>query len=448
VSARCETELPMTPMSETESWRQAIEDLVHGDAAPGAATRRGPLLAQNTMDTRAEREESHEWRDWAERFTHLRVRGYPAYRSSAPSSREPGKCTGHCRARSVHAVARLTATLSPGEASLPEYTYAVHEEIATHRGAALSTSPADVDAAQRAGETRAARPRTRGGGGFAVAETAVLDKLVSAALEKLGFQDRDFGAAINDWNAGGAGDEAEVLRWESEDEGTPGEEVFCRGKLMGTRGSANDEDRRGRLGDEGDGHNMAEEESAGASGSAALRVWGQPAQGMDGGLAAAPYSTYSTLGSTPAAALSPAHVRSCGGFDDGYGDSLWATDDDADGGAGMAGEGGVAGGGGGAARRTRGLAGLRRGRAPLSTGPSAWGDRGGGGKGLGRFSSHKDGPGGIARLAVSMEWSMRGVGQGGRGDSCGGSGGRAGGGGRAGAGGGSSRRPASGMFGV
>lgn len=68
---------------------QAIEGLMHGDAAEPWGG--GPVLAKNTMDTRAQREESDEWRDWAQRFTHIRVLGRRAYRSGAPETREAGK---------------------------------------------------------------------------------------------------------------------------------------------------------------------------------------------------------------------------------------------------------------------------------------------------------------------------------------------------------------------
>ena len=49
--------------------RQAIEGLLHQDCgeAAGALSARGPLLAKSTMDTRAQRDESDEWRDWCVR---------------------------------------------------------------------------------------------------------------------------------------------------------------------------------------------------------------------------------------------------------------------------------------------------------------------------------------------------------------------------------------------
>jgi len=45
--------------------RQAIEGRLHhdGDGEPHIAWG-GPLLAKSTMDTRAQRDESDEWRDW------------------------------------------------------------------------------------------------------------------------------------------------------------------------------------------------------------------------------------------------------------------------------------------------------------------------------------------------------------------------------------------------
>ena len=57
------------PVLSPNGWLQAIEALLHSGSDVSGTEDHGqwkgrPLLAKNTMDTRAQREESDEWRDW------------------------------------------------------------------------------------------------------------------------------------------------------------------------------------------------------------------------------------------------------------------------------------------------------------------------------------------------------------------------------------------------
>ena len=280
------------------------------------------------------------------------------------------------------------------------------------------------------------RPRTRGGGGFAIAETAVLDKLVSAALQTLSLKEAGAGAESDGWGAGGSRGQAEVLRWdESEDDGNPDEvlsEEFSRGVSAPWLGYSEEGEGEfmGAHGSEsvGMGLRVLGQQVYGGSGSSRGHNRSYPCQETAGPGVPRFTGTFALDGSSCAPGVGgPGAEEEFDHGPHGQDDLEWIRS-----GRGWGGE-----------EKRTGLGGLRRGRAPLRAGAGVGREWGGV---SGQHSLHRGERGGtlndrMVGLAVSMEMegSMCGLGRGARVEASGG-----GGGGELGVGVRANRRPASG----